>query len=100
MSTKIRILVAEDHLVARVGVSAIINRQPDMLVVADARNGRQAVERYRQHRLDVALLDLRTPILSGARCDRGHSARYYPFVNRQAPGLQPTRLVETPGSRL
>lgn len=65
MSAKIRILVAEDHLVARVGVGAIINRQPDMLVVAEASNGRQAVERYRQHLPDVALLDLRMPLMSG-----------------------------------
>jgi DNA-binding NarL/FixJ family response regulator len=65
MSDKIRILVAEDHLVARVGISAIINRQPDMLVVAEASNGRQAVERYREHLPDVALLDLRMPLLSG-----------------------------------
>jgi two-component system NarL family response regulator len=65
MSTKIRILVAEDHLVARVGVSAIINRQPDMIVVAEASNGRQAAERYREHQPDVALLDLRMPLLSG-----------------------------------
>lgn len=65
MSSKIRILVAEDHLVARVGVIAIINRQPDMLVVAEASNGRQAVERYRKHLPDVTLLDLRMPLLSG-----------------------------------
>ena len=65
MSSKIHILVAEDHLVARVGVSAIINRQPDMLVVAEASNGRQAVERYRKHLPDVALLDLRMPLMSG-----------------------------------
>jgi CheY-like chemotaxis protein len=65
MNDKIRILVAEDHLVARVGISAIINRQPDMLVVAEASNGRQAVERYREHLPDVALLDLRMPLLSG-----------------------------------
>jgi DNA-binding NarL/FixJ family response regulator len=65
MSSKIRILVAEDHLVARVGVSAILNRQPDMLVVAEASNGRQAVERYRKHLPDVALLDLRMPLMSG-----------------------------------
>ena len=44
MNPKIRILVAEDHLVARVGVSAIINCQPDMVVVAEAINGQQAVE--------------------------------------------------------
>jgi len=65
MSSKIRILVAEDHLVARVGISAIINRQRDMLVVAEASNGRQAVERYRKHLPDVALLDLRMPVMSG-----------------------------------
>lgn len=65
MSLKIRILVAEDHLVARVGVSAILNRQPDMLVVAEASNGRQAVERYRKHLPDVTLLDLRMPLMSG-----------------------------------
>ena len=61
----IRILVAEDHLVARVGVCTIVNMQPDMLVVAEAANGQQAVELYRIHRPDVALLDLRMPILSG-----------------------------------
>jgi two-component system NarL family response regulator len=65
MRSKIHILVAEDHLVARVGVSAIINRQPDMLVVAEASNGRQAVERYRKHLPDIALLDLRMPLMSG-----------------------------------
>ena len=65
MSSKIRILVAEDHLVARVGVSAIINRQPDMVVVAEATNGRQAVERFRKHVPDVTLLDMRMPLMSG-----------------------------------
>jgi two-component system, NarL family, response regulator len=44
MSDPIRILVAEDHLVARVGVTAIVNMQPDMTVVAEAANGQQAVE--------------------------------------------------------
>jgi two-component system NarL family response regulator len=61
----IRILVAEDHLVARVGVSTIVNLQPDMTVVAEAANGQQAIELYRAHLPDVALLDLRMPILSG-----------------------------------
>jgi two-component system NarL family response regulator len=65
MNAKIRILVAEDHLVARVGVSAIVNMQPDMAVVAEAANGQQAVELYRQHRPDVALLDLRMPGMGG-----------------------------------
>lgn len=65
MKTKIRILVAEDHLVARVGVTSIINRQPDMVVIAEAVNGQQAVERFRKHLPDVTLLDMRMPIMSG-----------------------------------
>jgi len=44
MSDPIRILVAEDHLVARVGVTTIVNMQPDMTVVAEASNGQQAIE--------------------------------------------------------
>jgi len=65
MSDKIRILVAEDHLVARVGVTTIVNMQPDMTVVAEASNGQQAVELYRKHLPDVTLLDLRMPVMSG-----------------------------------
>ena len=65
MSERIRILVAEDHLVARVGVTTIVNMQTDMTVVAEASNGQQAVELYRQHVPDVALLDMRMPILDG-----------------------------------
>ena len=67
MSEKIRILVAEDHLVARVGVTTIVNLQPDMTVVAEASNGQQAVELYRKHLPDVTLLDLRMPGMTGAR---------------------------------
>jgi two-component system NarL family response regulator len=65
MSEKIRILVAEDHLVARVGVSTIVNMQPDMTVVAEASNGQQAVELFRKHRPDVTLLDMRMPGMGG-----------------------------------
>ena len=65
MSEKIRILVAEDHLVARVGVTTIVNMQPDMTVVAEAANGQQAVEMFRQHQPDVTLLDLRMPGMGG-----------------------------------
>jgi two-component system NarL family response regulator len=61
----IRILVAEDHLIARVGVSTIVNLQPDMTVIAEAANGQQAIELFRKHQPDVTLLDLRMPILSG-----------------------------------
>jgi len=65
MSHKIRILVAEDHLVARVGVTTIVNMQDDMTVVAEAANGQQAVEMFRLHQPDVTLLDLRMPGMGG-----------------------------------
>jgi two-component system NarL family response regulator len=61
----IRILIAEDHLIARVGVTTIVNMQPDMTVVAEAANGQQAVEMFRKHLPDVTLLDLRMPGMTG-----------------------------------
>lgn len=62
----IRILVADDHLVARIGVSTIIGMQPDMVVVGQAADGQQAVEMYANLQPDVTLLDLRMPAMSGA----------------------------------
>ncbi len=61
----IRILIAEDHLIARVGVTTIVNAQPDMTVVAEAVNGRQAVDLHRLHLPDVTLMDMRMPVLGG-----------------------------------
>lgn len=61
----IRILIAEDHLIARVGVTTIVNMQPDMTVVAEAASGQQAVDLFRKHLPDVTLLDLRMPVMSG-----------------------------------
>lgn len=62
---RIRVLVADDHLVARTGVTTIINTQPDMTVVAQAEDGEEAVEMYKKWEPDVSLLDLRMPNLSG-----------------------------------
>jgi DNA-binding NarL/FixJ family response regulator len=62
---KIRVLLAEDHLVARVGLHAIIDAQKDMTVVAEAEDGIRALEMYRQNLPDVTLLDMRMPGLSG-----------------------------------
>jgi two-component system NarL family response regulator len=76
MPEKIRILVAEDHLVARVGVTTIVNMQPDMTVVAEASNGQQAVELYRKHLPDVALFDLRMPGMSGVEAATAIRAEY------------------------
>jgi two-component system, NarL family, response regulator len=63
--TPIRVLVAEDHLIARVGITTILNAQPDITVVAEASNGQQAVEMYSRTKPDVGLLDVRMPILGG-----------------------------------
>jgi DNA-binding NarL/FixJ family response regulator len=59
------ILVADDHPMVREGLVAIINRQSDMRVVAEAGNGREAVEKFVTLRPDVALLDLRMPMMDG-----------------------------------
>jgi two-component system NarL family response regulator len=61
----IRVLVAEDHLIARVGITTILNSQPDIVVVAEASNGQQAVDVYRATKPDVGLLDVRMPVLGG-----------------------------------
>ena len=65
LPSMIRILIAEDHLIARVGVKTILNTQPDMTVVAEAVNGAQAVELDREHRPDITLMDMRMPGTSG-----------------------------------
>jgi DNA-binding NarL/FixJ family response regulator len=62
---KIRILVADDHYVVRMGVIAIIHNQADMEVVAEAVNGAQAVELFGRHQPDLALLDSRMPLKNG-----------------------------------
>jgi two-component system NarL family response regulator len=63
----IRILIAEDHLIARAGISTIVNAQPDMTVAAEATNGEQALRLYRQHLPDVTLMDIRMPVLNGVQ---------------------------------
>jgi two-component system NarL family response regulator len=61
----IRILLADDHFVVRMGLSTLINIQDDMSVVAEASNGKQAVEMFRAIRPDVTLMDLRMPEMTG-----------------------------------
>lgn len=64
-SGKITVLVVDDHPLMRVGIAAIINARPDMIAVAQAGNGEDAVELFEQHRPDVTLMDLRLPGMSG-----------------------------------
>jgi two-component system NarL family response regulator len=76
MKHKIRILIAEDHFVARAGLIATINTQPDMIVVAEAEDGVEAVELFDRHKPDLGLLDMRMPRMSGAEAATAIRARH------------------------
>jgi DNA-binding NarL/FixJ family response regulator len=62
----IRILVADDHFMVRMGLSASLNVEPDMEVVAEAGTGEAALESYRKHRPNLVIMDVRLPGISGA----------------------------------
>ena len=61
----IRILTVDDHQLLREGIAAVLEGQPDMVLIAQASSGREAIERFREHRPDVTLMDLRMPDMSG-----------------------------------
>src|SRR5271154_2860123 len=61
----IRILVVDDHPVVREGVDALVRRQRDMRIVAQATNGREAIQQFRTHRPDITLMDLQMPDMNG-----------------------------------
>lgn len=61
----IRILAVDDHALLREGISALVNAESDMELVAEACNGQEAIEKFRLHRPDVTLMDLQMPALNG-----------------------------------
>ena len=61
----IRILAVDDHPLLRKGTVALVNAEPDMKLVAEASNGKEAVDAYRSHRPDVTLMDLQMPGVDG-----------------------------------
>jgi DNA-binding NarL/FixJ family response regulator len=65
MISPIRILAVDDHALLRKGIAAILASQPDIILVAEASNGREAVDQYRTHRPDITVMDLQMPEMNG-----------------------------------
>jgi two-component system NarL family response regulator len=76
----ITVLIADDHPMVREGLTAIIDRQTDMHVIAEASNGHEAVERFLAALPDIGLLDLRMPIVDGIEAVRA--------IRREVPGAR------------
>jgi YesN/AraC family two-component response regulator len=64
-SKPIRILAVDDHPLVRQGISGLLAVQTDMSLVAQASNGRDAIQQFRAHRPDITLMDLQMPEMSG-----------------------------------
>jgi DNA-binding NarL/FixJ family response regulator len=62
---KIGILVADDHFIVRMGLIALVNTEPSMVIVGEAADGSQAVELFGKYKPDIVLMDLRMPIKDG-----------------------------------
>ena len=76
----IRLLIVDDHPVVREGISAMMETQPDLQVVAEAANGLEAVQLAQEHRPDVVLMDLQMPVLDGVQAIRR--------IKEQCPEIQ------------
>jgi DNA-binding NarL/FixJ family response regulator len=72
----IRILTADDHPMILAGLAAVLSAEPDMEVVAEASNGREAVDHYRALRPDIVLMDLRMPEMDGLEATRAILAEF------------------------
>ena len=67
---KITVLLVDDHAVVRAGFRMLLEAQKDITVIAEARNGREAVELVGKHRPDVAVIDIAMPLLNGFEAAR------------------------------
>ena len=72
----IRIMVVDDHEVVREGLSVIIQREADMEIVAQAKNGHEAIDQYRRHQPDVVVMDLNMPVKDGVEATTAIHAEF------------------------
>jgi DNA-binding NarL/FixJ family response regulator len=64
-SAQIRILSVDDHALVRQGIAVLVDTQPDMTLVGEASNGREAIQQFRTHRPDITLMDMQMPEMNG-----------------------------------
>ena len=64
-SAQIRILSVDDHALVREGIGVLISTEPDLTLIAEASNGREAIQQFRAHRPDITLMDLQMPDMNG-----------------------------------
>jgi len=77
--TKIRVLLADDHKLVRAGIRSLLERLPDLEVVAEASDGREAIRLVEQHEPQIVLMDLAMPELNGIEATR-HLTKTFPKV--------------------
>ncbi|HEY9604879.1 MAG TPA: response regulator transcription factor [Allocoleopsis sp.] len=77
-STTIRVLIVDDHSIVRQGLATIINRDPEMTVIAQAEDGQQAIACFGEHQPDVTLMDLRMPQMGGVEAITAICAQFKP----------------------
>ena len=64
-NSRIRILAVDDHPIVRQGIAGLVGTQPDMILVGEASNGRDAIQQFRMHHPDIVLMDLQMPEMNG-----------------------------------
>ena len=87
----IRVLCVDDHPLVRKGIASILANEPDMLLVAEANNGREAVSLFKEHKPDVTLMDLRMPEIDGTSATR--------MIRQEAPDARIIALTSYDGDQ-
>ncbi len=88
MSDPIRIMIVEDHAVVRQGLVALLRTVPDFSIVAEAADGRKAIELFRLHQPDITLMDLRLPQMNGVEAIGQHPDGFSPGAHHRAHHLR------------